>query len=138
MSDTAGNLLFYSKGARVWSRDHEIMPNGWYLAGCDWVQQPCITMLKPGSDHLYYLFTVNSPICESLGQNSYGGSYSVIDMNLNNGLGDVVPGMKEVLIPHTDSAASYVVAIRHANKKGFLDLLPELLFAELFFSLPSG
>jgi len=119
MSDTAGNLLFYSNGVRVWSRDHEIMPNGWYLAGCDFDQQSCITMLKPGSDHLYYLFTVDSPTCASLGQNSYGGYYSVIDMNLNNGMGDIVPTMKDIPIPHTDSAASFVAAIRHANKKDF-------------------
>jgi gliding motility-associated-like protein len=116
MSDTAGNLLFYSNGVRVWSRDHEIMPNGWYLSGCNHNQQPCIAMLKPGSDHLYYLFTVNGDWCVP---NSYGGFYSIIDINLNNGMGDIVPGMKDIPVPYTDSATNYVIAIKHANKRDY-------------------
>ncbi len=28
MSDTQGNLLFYSNGISVWNKNHQVMPNG--------------------------------------------------------------------------------------------------------------
>jgi hypothetical protein len=28
ISDSSGNLLFYTTGFQVWNRDHELMPNG--------------------------------------------------------------------------------------------------------------
>lgn len=28
ISDSAGNLLFYTNGEKVWNKNHEVMPNG--------------------------------------------------------------------------------------------------------------
>ena len=115
MSDSTGNLLFYSNGERIWNRNHVPMTNGWYLHGSRMNAQPCLAILKPGSDHIYYLFTVgsDSPYCTP------GAFYSVIDMNLDGGLGDIVAGMKDIQIPNTDSVRSHVVGIKHANKKDY-------------------
>src|SRR5688500_13154403 len=33
IADPAGNLLFYTNGAFVWNREHDIMPNGFGLTG---------------------------------------------------------------------------------------------------------
>jgi len=33
VSDSLGNLLFYSNGEKVWNRNHQVMPNGNNLIG---------------------------------------------------------------------------------------------------------
>lgn len=56
--DTAGNLMFYTDGLTVYSKDGYKMPkynNWWPLAGN---VMPLVTP-KPGSDTLFYLFAVS-------------------------------------------------------------------------------
>ena len=59
------------------------MPNGDDLIGIVWASQGALIVQKPGSDHLYYVFTVG-------GDDEYLGlHYSIVDMHLDGGLGDV-------------------------------------------------
>ena len=83
ISDSAGNLLFYSDGSTVWSRNHQIMPNGTGLLGDESSTQSAIIVPHPTQNHLYYLFTVGST------QVPTGYHYYTIDMTLNGGFGDV-------------------------------------------------
>ncbi len=99
LCDSNGHLLFYSEGDRVWSRDHQIMPNGLNLTGMgegitQSTTQGVVIVPLPGSDHLYYLFSIGS--IESIGSGRLW--YSVVDMRLNNGLGDVVPSRKALAL----------------------------------------
>ncbi|MCK9399962.1 MAG: gliding motility-associated C-terminal domain-containing protein [Bacteroidales bacterium] len=83
MSDSLGNLLFYSDGDRVWNKNGEIMDNGEnILPGGSW-DQSAISFPRPGSADQYYLFTVSDWISPK------GFYYSIIDMSLNGGLGAV-------------------------------------------------
>ena len=83
MSDTVGNLLFYSNGERVWNRDGETMENGdRIMPGYSW-NQSAISFPRPGFNNQYYLFTVSNWITPK------GMYYSIIDMTLNGGLGAV-------------------------------------------------
>jgi hypothetical protein len=85
MSDTLGNLLFYSDGLQVYDSTHAIMPNGGGLFGCSSSSQGVLIVPMPQHPSLYYLFTTS---CYE--ENFYRGArYSVIDMSLNGGLGDV-------------------------------------------------
>ena len=108
MSDSVGNLLFYSNGEKVWNRNHQVMPNGNGLNSYWSSTQSCMILKKPGSNHLYYLFTVDAF------ENNYanGLQYSVIDMNLNGGLGDIT-SIKNVLL-HTP-VNEKLTAVKHAN-----------------------
>lgn len=89
ISDTLGNLLFYTNGEKVWNKNHIIMPNGNGLLGNQSSSQSSIIVPKPGSDSLYYIFTTDAI--------SYSTRYSIIDISLNNGLGDVT-SIKNILL----------------------------------------
>lgn len=89
-----GDLLFYSNGLEVKDRTHTQMPNGFlsnpgpgskYHDGC---------IPHPGDSNIYYLFSIT---LDSLAIR-YQLRYSVIDMSLNNGNGDIDPGTKLILL----------------------------------------
>ncbi|MFH6767234.1 T9SS type B sorting domain-containing protein [Gaetbulibacter aquiaggeris] len=84
ISDGSGNLLFYSDGSTVWSRDHKIMPRGINLLGDESSTQSALIVPHPTLTNIYYLFTVGSTQVPS------GYHYYTIDMNKNNGMGDVI------------------------------------------------
>ncbi len=83
ISDATGQLLFYTDGITVYDRNHQIMPNGINLFGNSSSTQSATIIQKPGSVNLFYVITVD----DFLGFN--GLRYSIVDMNLNSGLGDV-------------------------------------------------
>lgn len=101
-----GGILFYSNAEKVWNRNHVIMPNGNGLLGNETAGTSAFAVKQPGSDTLYYLFTIDAFAWAN------GLRYSIIDMSLNNGLGDVT-SVKNVPIfaPSTEK----ITAVMHAN-----------------------
>jgi gliding motility-associated-like protein len=91
ISDATGQLLFYSDGITVWNRNHQIMPNGSGLSGHVSSTQSAVMVPKPGSTNLYYIFTTPEKA------DVLGARYSIVDMNLDGGLGDIT-GSKNILI----------------------------------------
>ena len=61
ISDTDGNLLFYSDGSTVWNRNHQIMLNGTELKGDDSSTSSGLIVPKPQDPDFYYIFTVDEP-----------------------------------------------------------------------------
>ena len=110
ISDTAGNLLFYTNGINVWNNNNAIMPNGSGLMGSNISAQSSIIVPRPGSDSLYSIITVNNWTDGSLDLR-----YSVVDMSLNGGLGDVIITQKNILI--NNNVAEQVTAVYHQNGK---------------------
>jgi hypothetical protein len=92
ISDNNGNLLFYTDGVTVWNRTHQVMPNGTGLMGGLSSTQSSICVPLPGSTTLYYLFTVD----EIGGPNGF--RYSIVDMTLDGGNGDVDVNNKNIPI----------------------------------------
>jgi len=84
--------MFYSDGSNVWDRNFCIMPNGRDLIGGRLFGQHALIVPMPGSSDRYYLFTLQRF------EEDYGLYYTVIDMSLNGGLGDVVPGTKNTML----------------------------------------
>ena len=91
ISNADGQLLFYTDGIKVWNRNHQVMSNGTDLLGHDSSTQSATIVQKPGSSNLYYVFTIDEIAQEN------GFRYSIIDITLNNGLGDVT-NVKNVLV----------------------------------------
>jgi hypothetical protein len=84
ISDTLGNLLMYTNGQNVWNKNHQIMPNGTNLYGLGTPVQSSIIVPKPLDDNIYYIFT-----CAGYDGQPYGIRYSIVDLTLDGGLGDV-------------------------------------------------
>lgn len=110
ISDDQGKLLFYSNGEAIWNSQHDTMSNGDNLLGHWSSSQSVAAVKKPLSDALYYIFT-------SGGMPGYNGiHYSIIDMNLNNGLGEVTNVKnKKLLTPSTEQLAIF----NHANNRDY-------------------
>lgn len=108
ISDANGNLLFYTDGISVWNRNHVVMANGSGLLSHASSTQGVLITPYPGNSNLYYIFTSGAL------ENSYanGLRYSVVDMTLNAGFGDVT-AVKNVLI--MPSIGEKISATWHSN-----------------------
>ncbi|PRP66811.1 T9SS type B sorting domain-containing protein [Nonlabens agnitus] len=86
ISDTDGNLLFYTDGIDVYNRNHTFMQNGRGLRGNPSSAQSGIIIPKPGDPNIYYIFTVDTRL-----QNNTptGMHYYEVDLTLDGGLGAV-------------------------------------------------
>ena len=89
------------------------MPNGFLYSGNETnAAQVYFVVQNLTDDSSYYLFNVRSPTT------SFGGLfYSVINMRLDGGLGDIAPGEKMVAVPGGDWAGYVITGTRHHNNK---------------------
>lgn len=109
ISDTSGNLLFYTDGIKVWDATHAQMPNGFGLHG-DWSSQnSTIIVPNPGIEDIYYVFT--TPAFAGNWSGFKAMEYSIIDMSLNGGLGDLTT--KNITLFTT--ATEQLGIVRHQN-----------------------
>ena len=110
ISDNEGSLLFYTNGEKVWNRNFEMMAGGTFLFGNKFCSQSSVIIQHPIHEVLYYLFTVDFPYTGDP-QSGRGFRFSLIDMRLNGGLGDVSNPNVHLL----DETAEKVTAVDHAN-----------------------
>jgi len=109
ISSDEGELLFYTNGEQVWNREHGIMPNGSDLMGMYSSTQSSLIIPKPGSDSLFYVFTT-----DGLERDLEDGMrYSIVNMCLDDGLGDVLDSLKNTLL--IDIASEKLAAVKHEN-----------------------
>jgi gliding motility-associated-like protein len=103
ISDTFGNLLFYTDGETVWNKSHSVMSNGAGLNAGLFASQSSIIIQQPGNSSIYYLFTPG---------NEFGVRYSTIDMSQDSGMGAVT-------VQNTPVSSSWypqkICATRHCN-----------------------
>ncbi len=111
---TTGQLLFYTDGISVWDRTHNIMPGSIPGLYGNWSStQSALIVPLPGSTTLYYIFTVDAQAGYFLvSLTGYGGvAYSIVDMSLNGGLGDISTLNTTLIAPTSEK----VTAVRHCN-----------------------
>lgn len=92
--DPSGRLLFYSNGRSVWDSTHQLMPDGTGLLGGMLTSstQGCGIVPVPAAPGKYYLFTIGESISTDAGTGDF--SYSLVDMALNEGKGNIVTAVK--------------------------------------------
>lgn len=89
ISDANGQLLFYTDGTKIWDKNNNLMPNGSGLSGNSSTTQSAL--IVPCTCNKYYVFTPGNMEHEYV----EGLRYSVVDMSLNGGFGDIVSGQKD-------------------------------------------
>ncbi len=105
VSDGAGNLLFYTDGVTVLNKNNVTMTNGSGLLGGFSSTQSGLIVKQPQSDSIYYIFTTSQQL-------AFGGlDYSIVDMSLQGGLGEVIT--KNVLLDAVSTEK--ITAICHSN-----------------------
>ena len=109
VSDQNGQLLFYCDGMSVWNRQHQVMPNGMDLHGDQSAAQAALAVPFPDHPGQYFLFTVGGT------GNANGLQFSIIDMSLDGGLGDITQKNNRLVTPTTEKLS----AAKHCNGKDF-------------------
>ncbi|WP_264564396.1 T9SS type B sorting domain-containing protein [Flavobacterium sp. N3904] len=106
LSDSNGDLMFYTDGITVYNRKHQIMLNGTGLKGHTSSTQSATIVQKPGSSNLFYLLTIDA----IAGTN--GLMYSEIDITLDGGLGGITANKNiQILTPLCEKLS----VVKHAN-----------------------
>jgi gliding motility-associated-like protein len=117
---STGQLLFYTDGRKVWNANNQVMPNGANLLGGFYnsCTQGALIVPFPEDNQRYYLFTLdeleidpNNPVLDD------GLRYSVVDMALNGGLGDVQ--VATINTPLATDLTEKLIIIRSAEIQGF-------------------
>ncbi len=111
ISDSLGNLLFYTDGFKVFDRNHQLMQNGKDI-GLDstcWGSstQSALIVKQPLQDSIYYIFTTDC--AENYLANGF--CFSIVNMKLNNGNGKVVLKKQKLL----NKVCEKLAAVRQAN-----------------------
>lgn len=95
-----GALLFYTNGDKIWDKNLTVMPNGTGLGGGGRTQTVCVVPFIDEAGK-YYIFTQNDPF-RNTGMipplNETKLFYSVLDMSLNGGMGDIAVGQKTIAL----------------------------------------
>jgi len=120
VSDDNGQLLFYTMGCKIWNKNGVQMPNATGLLGNGPFIGPIsgsgyrsVQIIKhPGNPDQYYV--VSGDAYEQPTRNL---QYSLVDMSLDNGLGDVVPGQKNIQI--MSNCSEYLSVFRGNDCKSY-------------------
>jgi len=126
--DTSGNLLFYSNGITIGNRNYDTLQNsvdfnpGWAtddndpdgMSNC----QGVLILPDPGNSDRYYIFHESGE--EFIAYNTYEVqplhlSYSLVDMNLDSGLGGIVDTLKNKYAIEDTLLWGGLTAVKHAN-----------------------
>jgi len=116
VSDSLGNTLFYSNGCCVWNRNNNVMFNSWNLeSSLIGSEQAVISVQMQEEPFRHYLFIVGH--YQQYMDSAFGLRYSIINMNMNGGLGDIEPGGRNIHVPGLNKAWRAVTGTKHRNNK---------------------
>lgn len=123
ISDSSGNMLFYTNGVYIADASNDTMQNGSGLNPGAFstalgdgltIPQAALIIKKPGSSSIYYIFHGSA---DNYPQISFSVAYYLykteIDMSLNGGLGGVIS--KNVPIISDTLNCGKITSVKHAN-----------------------
>jgi hypothetical protein len=118
VSDSLGNLLFFGGQNCVCNRNFVIMPNGFISGGSNSIApeaQPNLAVQSLTDDSIYLIFSVGTEFYPV----AYGPGlqYSLLNMRLDGGLGDIDATHKNMPLPNGQWALGALTGARHKNNK---------------------
>lgn len=108
--DSAGHLLFYTNGSKVYNRNDVVMPNGNAIVSFSTFSSTQAALIVPviGNANKYYVFSLQQAV--TMGDDaSCHLVYCMVDMTLDGGLGDVV--VSTLRTPVADTLGEKMIAI---------------------------
>jgi hypothetical protein len=141
MSEENGDLYFYSGTWKVgsvlrtsiWNKNHEVMSNGEDLLFNTSASQGIAAVLNPSNPREHYIFTLDRP---------FGGQvttlyYSILDHDLDNGLGDIKNNQKNVFVK--EGLAEKLIVAKKSDSSGYWVITHQNPGTEIYvFSLDSN
>ena len=126
ISDSSGNLLFYTNGNYLENRNFQRLQNSTNYnpslindsTGGLNIDGGAIVIPYPNHPDLFYIFHVNY---EEFVKNNHTFDnplelrYSIVDMNMDNGLGDIDPANKTIPVINDTLVLGRLGACRHGN-----------------------
>lgn len=103
-----GNLLFYTDGSTVFTKNHTVMSNGTGLLTYISASQGVIISPQPQTPDIFYIFYLPGLL------DGNGFMYSIVDMSLNGGLGGITA--KNILI-NSNLYGEKITSTLHSNQE---------------------
>jgi Putative metal-binding motif len=104
-----GPGLIATNGATVYNALGQVMPNGSGMLGESSSTQAALLVPRPGTKEIYLFST------EQLESSAGPLHYSVVDMDLDGGLGDVDPAQKNLSLTPGTPVGEKMVSVKHQN-----------------------
>ncbi|MEQ1747117.1 MAG: T9SS type A sorting domain-containing protein [Saprospiraceae bacterium] len=128
ISDAEGNLLCFSNGENIYSRNRQAMENGLdFFPKSNGSQYPALQsflLLPLPSDAQKVVYIYGDP--DFVNDFTFTGyislKYAIADLGLNGGLGSVV--QRELIAGTDTTAVGQITAIRHGNGRDWWVLVP--------------
>ena len=146
ISDKTGKLLFYTNGVVVLDGNHDTMQNGKGLNPCAYTSnfaydglvnwQGNIILPFPDDTNSYYLFHQALEYLSIVSSSQI--YYSIVDLTLNNGKGDVI--LKNTSFFQDTLRGNMITACKHANGRDWWLVVPKAFYPiyYLFLITPMG
>lgn len=132
ISDSMGNLLFYTNNAKVVDRSHQLMMNGNNLnnnidtfAEEDGYYTESLILPTAGRPGIYHIFHIQLGDDEILSGYALRLNHSVVDLTLNGGLGAVTIKNDPILRDTLGGWGNLLEAVKHANGEDWWILIPK-------------
>ena len=124
ISDSLGNLLFYTNGIYIANANHDTMLNGSGLNPSSYtsqhineglrVKQGNLILPMPGTQNIYYLFHETMELDASINDNRpFEIYYSIIDMSQDSGRGAIT--QKNLVLLSDTLTIGSITSCKHAN-----------------------
>ncbi len=110
-----GQLWCYTDGVTVWNRNHQPMPNGRGLNGDASTSQSALIVQMPGTTDKLVIITPAPITSSDAGTKCLCLMYSVVDMQADGGLGDVIE--KNIVL--IDNVTEHVTATATCDETGW-------------------
>ncbi len=107
---STGALMLYTDGIQAWDKNHNIMPstNTQFMGGHNSTTHGSVIIQKLDSLNMFYIFSCGAQ-AGAFDTLHTGITYSIVDLNLNGGNGDVVASNIPLLDSATEKMAVFAV-----------------------------